>query len=216
MHYSWMSQQTWQAWQSSWYMCPLRLWGSIKEDILFCKPLDTRTTGEDIYRVLDSFVTSNGRWWSRCVGICTDCAKAMTGRHSGGVTRVQAVAPNATWVHCSIHREAVDAKGMPDSLKDVLDTTVKMVNFVKTRLLKSCVFSALCNDKGSDHVTLLQHTEVRWLSRGKVLTCFFNCETSLKFNLLTIIFTCLTACMLSFSHDWPICMMFFLAWMIWI
>jgi hypothetical protein len=46
---------------------------------------------------------------------------------------------------------------MPDSLKDVLDTTVKMVNFFKARPLNSCVFSALCNDMGSDHVTLLQH-----------------------------------------------------------
>ena len=56
----------------------------------------------------------------------------MTGRHSGVVTRVEAVSLNATWVHCSIHREALAAKGMPDSLKDVLDTTVKMVNYVKT------------------------------------------------------------------------------------
>jgi hypothetical protein len=57
---------------------------------------------------------------------------------------------------------------MPDGLTDVLDTTVKMVNFVKARPLN--VFSALCNDMGSYHVRLLQHTEVRWLSRGKVLT----------------------------------------------
>jgi hypothetical protein len=117
-------------------------------------------------------VTSNGLWWSRCVGISTDDAKAMTERHIGVVTRVQAVAPNATWVHCSIHREALDAKGMPDSLYDLSDTTVKIVNFVKTRPLNSRVFSTLCNDMGSDHVTLLQHIEVPWLSRGKVLTHF--------------------------------------------
>jgi hypothetical protein len=48
--------------------------GSIKEDILFCKPLETRTTGGAIFKVLDSFVTSNGLWWSRCVGIFTDGA----------------------------------------------------------------------------------------------------------------------------------------------
>ena len=70
---------------------------------------------------------------------------------------------------------------MADSLKDVLDTTVKMVNFVKAMHLNSHAFSALCNDMGSEHVTLLQHTEVRCLSRGKVLTLVFNWETSLVF-----------------------------------
>jgi hypothetical protein len=118
-------------------------------------------------------------------------------------------------VHCSIHQEALAAKGMADSLKDVLDTTVKIVNFVKARPLNSRVFYALCNDRCSEHITLLQHTEVRWLSRGKALTLFktfFYGETSLKVSLLTIIFTFLTACMMtSFSHDWLIWVMFFLA-----
>ena len=49
-----------------------------------------------------------------------------------------------------------------------------MVNFVKARLLNSCVFSALYNDMGSDRVTLLQHREVCWLSRGKVLARVFE------------------------------------------
>ena len=65
-------------------------------------------------------------------------------------------------------------------MPDVLDTTVKMINFLKARPLNSLVFSALCNDLGSDHVTLLQHTEVCWLSRGKVLTRFFELRDELK------------------------------------
>ena len=85
------------------------------------------------------------------------------------VTHVQAVAPDGTWVHCSIHLEALAAKGMTDSLKNILDSTVKMINFVKAKRLNPGVFSALCNDMGSDHVTLLQHTEVCLLSKGKVL-----------------------------------------------
>ena len=96
------------------------------------------------------------------------------------VTRMQAVSPDATWVHCSIHREALASKIMPDSLKDVLATTVKMVNFVEARPLNSHVFSAICNDMGRDHVTLLQHTEVCWLSRGKVLTIFFKLRDKFK------------------------------------
>ncbi|XP_063049261.1 zinc finger BED domain-containing protein 5-like [Engraulis encrasicolus] len=154
--------------------------GSVNEDMLFCNPLETRTTGKDIFHMLDTFVTSNGLLWTKCVGICTDGARAMTGRHSGVVTRVQAVAPDATWVHCSIHREALAAKGMPTELKNVLDTTVKIVNFVKVRPLNNRIFTALCNEMGSDHTSLLLHTEVRWLSRGKVLTRLFELKDELK------------------------------------
>ena len=154
--------------------------GTIKDDMLFCKSLETRATGEDIFKMLDTFVTSHRLMWTQCVGICTDGAKAMTGRHSGVVTRVQAVAPDATWVHCSIHREALAVKGMSVSLKNASDTTVKMVNFVKARPLNSRIFSALCSEMGSDHETLLFHTEVRWLSRGKVLTRFFELKDELK------------------------------------
>ena len=70
---------------------------------------------------------------------------------------------------------------MPDSLKDVVDTTVKMVNFVKARHLNSRVFSALCNDMVRDNVMLLQHTEVCWSSRGKVLTHLFELRDELTF-----------------------------------
>ncbi|KAM9854312.1 zinc finger BED domain-containing protein 5-like [Aulostomus maculatus] len=154
--------------------------GTIKVDLLFCKSLETRATGENISKMLDTFVTSNGLMWTQCVGICTNGARAMTGRQSGVVTRMQAVAPDATWIHCSIHQEALAVKGMPASLKNVLDTTVKMVNFVKARPLNSCMFSALCSEMGRDHETLLLHTEVCWLSRGKILTHFFELKNELK------------------------------------
>lgn len=104
---------------------------------LFCKPLDN---WGGHFRILNTFVTSNGLMWSKCVGICTDGAKAMTGRHSGVVTYKQAVAPNTIWVHCSIHWEALAVKGMSVSSKDILDTTVKLVIFVKARPLNSRIY----------------------------------------------------------------------------
>nr|XP_006005906.1 PREDICTED: zinc finger BED domain-containing protein 5-like [Latimeria chalumnae] len=154
--------------------------GAIQEDILFCQSLPTRTTAEEIFRLLDSFINQHDIVWSKCIGICTDGVKSMTGRHSGVVTRIRAVAPNAMWVHCSIHREALAAKSMPTNLKEVLDNAVKMVNFIKARPLNSRIFSALCNEMGSEHVNLLLHTEVRWLSQGKVLARFFELHSEVK------------------------------------
>ncbi len=78
------------------------------------------------------------------------------------------------WTHCSIHREALAVKKMPDNLKSVLDSVVKTVNFIKARQMNARLFCVLCEEMGSEHVQLLLHTEVRWLSRGKVLSRLFE------------------------------------------
>ncbi|XP_073689549.1 zinc finger BED domain-containing protein 5-like [Garra rufa] len=98
----------------------------------------------------------------------------MTGRNSGVAARIREVAPDMRWTHCSIHREALAVKRMPDDLKSVLDSAVKTVNFIKARPMNARLFHVLCEEMGSEHVQLLLHTEVRWLSRGKVLSRLFE------------------------------------------
>ncbi|CAM4465380.1 unnamed protein product [Caretta caretta] len=147
--------------------------GKVLEDILFCRSVP-RTTAEQLFQLLDEFVKEHGIDWQHCVGVCTDGARAMVGRHSGVMAYIRKVAHNATWVHCSIHQEALAAKKMPVEMKGVLDPAVKTVNFIKARPMNSRIFSVLCNEMGSAHVQLLLHTEVWWLSRGKVLTRLFE------------------------------------------
>ena len=93
---------------------------------------------------------------------------------SGVVTKVKDVAPDVTWIHCFIHREALATKGMPSKFKTVLEDSVKIINSIKARPLNSRLFSLLCDVMGSEHKQLLLHSEVHWLSRGKVLTRLFE------------------------------------------
>lgn len=63
------------------------------------------------------------------------------------------------------------------SLKDVMDDAIKIINFIKSELLKSKHFKILCDDMGSLHRTLLFDTEVRWLSRGRAFTRLMELRT---------------------------------------
>ena len=123
----------------------------------------------------------------KCVGVCSDGTRAMTGRHGGVVSRIQSVAPNAVFTHCSIHRETLAAKTLQFSFKAVLDNAIKVVNLIKARALNSRMFTIMCNDMGAEHDQLLLHTEVQWLSRGKVLFRLFELRAEVCLFLVDII-----------------------------
>ncbi|KAL4130632.1 hypothetical protein QTP88_008053 [Uroleucon formosanum] len=132
----------------------------IKEDFLFCEALSTRTTADEIFKKLNHFFVENGLNWKKCVGFCSDGARAMTGKHGGVATKIKLVTENCTFIHCSIHREALIVKRMPEQFKLILQEAIKVVNFIKSRALQSRLFTKLYSEMGSDHIQLLLHTEL--------------------------------------------------------
>ncbi|MBN3288421.1 ZMYM6 protein, partial [Polyodon spathula] len=143
---------------------------------------NTKYRFHDIYMIL--LTPSNslnkllclGMNWDQWVGICSDRAQAMMGKHSGLVTRVQQVASRAKWTHCIKNREALAAKKMPQTLTSVIQHSMQVINFLKAWPLNARLFSVLCQEMGSDHHQLLFHTEERWSSRGRALRLFELCE----------------------------------------
>ena len=62
------------------------------------------------------------------------------------------------------------AKTLRDKLlvREVLHQAVELVNYTKTRPVKSRLFEQLCSNMDSHHKRMLLHIEVRWLSKRKV------------------------------------------------
>ena len=90
----------------------------------------------------------------------------MLGCRSGFQSYAKVVSPNVTSVHCFIYRFALCTKVLPAQLLACLKQVVKIVNFVKASALNTRLFKQLCENLGSEHTSLLYHTEIHWLSLG--------------------------------------------------
>uniref|UniRef100_A0AAY5KQC3 BED-type domain-containing protein n=1 Tax=Esox lucius TaxID=8010 RepID=A0AAY5KQC3_ESOLU len=101
---------------------------AIEEDVLFGRPLQSHTTGEAIFNVLDLLKKFQFFFFD-----------------------------------------------------SVLNQSMKMIN-LKSRPLNFRLFGVLCQEMGSGHEQQLLHTEVRWLSKGRVLQRLYELREEVKYR----------------------------------
>ncbi|XP_046671048.1 protein FAM200B-like [Homalodisca vitripennis] len=146
----------------------------MKDELMFSTELLTTTKAVDVMEAVSDFFKKHELSWQKLIGVCTDGAPSMLGSRSGFVQLVKEKNADVVGIHCFIHRQALAAKTLPNELNAVLKLCIKVVNYVKNSALNTRLFKILCEDLGSDHKTLLFHTEVRWLSKGNLLGRLFE------------------------------------------
>ncbi|XP_032244048.1 zinc finger MYM-type protein 6 isoform X1 [Phoca vitulina] len=147
----------------------------IKEELLCCIEMPSQITGFEIFELISKYIDSKSLNWTHCVGLCTDEAASLTGRCSAFRAKIQEIATNTVaFTHCFIHREHLAAAKLSPCLHEILLQSAQILGFIKSNALNSRMLTILCEDMGSEHVNLPLHAEVRWISRGRILTRLFE------------------------------------------
>ena len=148
----------------------------IQEELLGLKSIHGTTTGKDIFEEVSKRITEMSLPWGNLVGSTTDGAPAMCGQKSGLVSRIQEKmweedAGELTVYHCIIHQEGLCGKAL--QVEHVMSTLKPVVYFIRAKGLNHQQFKYFLKELDSEYKDVPYHTEVRWLSRGKVLNrCF--------------------------------------------
>ena len=145
----------------------------LTEELLSVESLKDRTTGKEMFRAVENCIARTGLEWNKMANVTTDGARALTGRDVGLLKlmndKIKAEHPGHALIslHCVIHQESL-CKGALN-IKHVTDSIVNVVNLIRARGLNDRQFRAFLTDLQSEHLDVLYHNHVRWLSMGKVL-----------------------------------------------
>lgn len=150
----------------------------ITEELLSMISLKGRTTGEIIFNEIETCFSNHNLEWQKLFNVATDGAPNFTGKNIGVVARmkrkVKEFDPSQEIVdiHCIIHQFSLckDVLNMPH----ITTVVVKLVNWLRSHALRHRQFQALLEEVGTEHLDVLYHNSVRWLSLGKVFDRVFE------------------------------------------
>ena len=117
-------------------------------------------------------------------GLSTDGAPAMVGEKNGVAVKLRnklTALPHQFpfySFHCILHQESVCGKHL--KMNHVMFIVTKTVNFIRSRAHNHHEFVTLLEEINGEYKDIPYHTEIRLLSRGKVLKIFFNLLEPIK------------------------------------
>lgn len=148
----------------------------ITEELLDLCPMKGTTTGKDVFNELDKLIESCvGLSYNKLSGITTDGAPSMIGKVNGLVGLVknklieERIDPGSVvFSHCIIHQQSLCAKSL--KMEEVMTVIKQVVNMIRSRGLRHRQFREFLEEVDSQYEDVPYFTEVRWLSRGRMLS----------------------------------------------
>jgi len=157
---------------------------NVTEELLKLSCMKGTVTGEDVFDEMKNALAENKLVLSKLAGITTDGAPAMVGRKRGlvGLLNAELVklegSEQLIATHCIIHQENLCAKEL--KMDHVMTVVVKTVNFIRARGLNHRQFKEFLHEMETEYCDVIYFSEVRWLSRGKVLHRFYHLREEIK------------------------------------
>ncbi|KAJ4944756.1 hypothetical protein JOQ06_013296, partial [Pogonophryne albipinna] len=129
---------------------------------------------DDDYRAFQAAWTEEFSFVERAGSARETAGKGHARSYSGECRRV-----SSNYV-CEPSKEALCAQTCGQELGEVMSLVIRVVNFIVARALNNRQFKALLEEVGNHYPGLLLHSNVRWLSREKVLSRFAACLSEIR------------------------------------
>ena len=143
----------------------------LSEKLGSMEPLKSTTTGTDLLTV-NECIGKLGISLYKLVSVTTDGSPNLKEKHIGLLKKLQYKLhienpdQNIIFLHCIIHQHALCRVAL--GLTNVSDVVTRVVNYIKARGLNHRQFQAFLRHMEAPYTDVPYHTNVRWLSLGKV------------------------------------------------
>lgn len=84
--------------------------GAITENMIFCKTISDNATGQGLFEVFIETTKNKKLDRNKCISVCSDGARAITGENSGLIVKLEEFMPHIEWMHCFLQRHIFAAK----------------------------------------------------------------------------------------------------------
>jgi hypothetical protein len=154
----------------------------IHEELICLEPMYDFTKAKNIF---DTFIKKFEKREidiTKIFAVTTDGAAAMVGKNRGFVALLEEkIGRPVMKLHCIIHQENLCAKMSNSVLSGVMSTVTKIVNFLVARSSTTHrEFRIFLKEKKSEYNDVPLFCEIRWLSRGKILSRFVECIVEIR------------------------------------